>query len=320
MHITLAPMEGVADAPMREMLCGIGGFDLCVTEFVRVSQGLAPKEWFLKHCPELEKNNQTSTGVPVHVQLMGSEPSVMAENAAFLAEELGAVGIDLNFGCPAKIVNRHRAGAALLQFPETLYEITHAVKTALKGRVPLSAKMRLGYEDKSLFLENAKALEAAGAEKLTVHARTKLEGYKPPAHWHYIAPIRDALRIPVVANGEIWTVSDANACQQISTCDHIMIGRGAIARPSLAREIKGGLPAHWPEVLGWIESYGEMMLDTVRPKWGEGRIKQWVRLLGRTYPEAHVLFGDIKKIADPEEIVRRICFLKNTLDTHPEAG
>ena len=102
---------------------------------------------------------------------MGGEASVLAENAAFAANDLKAVGIDLNFGCPAKTVNKHMAGAALLQWPEKLFEITSAVKRALPEDVPLSAKMRLGFKDKTLALENAKALEEAGAEKLTVHAR-----------------------------------------------------------------------------------------------------------------------------------------------------
>lgn len=306
MQITLAPMEGVVDVHMRDVLTKVGGFDLCVSEFVRVSQCLAPKEWFLKHCPELTRQSQTQAGTPVHVQLMGSEPDVVADNAAFLVEELGAIGIDLNFGCPAKIVNRHMAGAALLQFPDKLFAITEAVHSALKGRVPLSAKMRLGYEDKSLYLENATALQDAGAEKLTVHARTKVEGYKAPAHWHFLADIRNKLTIPVVANGEIWTPEDAINCQTISTCEDIMIGRGAIARPSLAREIKGGRPADWAETLDWILAYSRPMVMTKRPKWGEGRMKQWVKLLGRTYPESQKLFQEIKQLRDPQAIYRTI--------------
>ncbi|WP_417831635.1 tRNA dihydrouridine synthase [Terasakiella sp.] len=302
MTITLAPMEGVVDVHMRDMMTRITGFDLCVTEFVRVSQSVAPREWYLKYCPELDQNSHTPSGTPVHVQLMGGEADVMAENAAFAAHDLGAIGIDLNFGCPAKTVNRHMAGAALLQWPEKLYEITSSVKSALNGAVPLSAKMRLGFEDKSLALENAQALASAGAEKLTVHARTKLEGYKAPAHWEWIARIREVVDIPVVANGEIWTPEDALKCREISGCEDIMIGRGAIARPSLAREIKGGEFAQWPEVLAWLQIYCSLMMDTKRPKWGEGRMKQWIKLLGRTYPEAKTLFDRVKTLKDPQMI------------------
>jgi tRNA-dihydrouridine synthase C len=302
MTITLAPMEGVVDVYMRDILTQIGGFDLCVTEFVRVSQTLAPEDWFYKYCPELKTDGKTKTGVPVHVQLMGGEPEVMAINAAYVARELNAPGIDLNFGCPAKTVNRHMAGSVLLQWPEKLYDIAHAVKQALPDDVPFSAKMRLGYEDKSLAIDNAQNLVAAGVEKITVHARTKLEGYKAPAHWEWISRIREAVAVPVVANGEVWTPNDARQCLDISGCKDIMIGRGAIARPSLAREIKGGEFAQWPEMLGWLHIYCENMLDTKRPKWGEGRMKQWIKLLSRTYPEAKSLFDEIKLVKDPNAI------------------
>jgi len=302
MTITLAPMEGVVDVYMRDMLTKVGGFDLCVTEFVRVSQVVAPDEWFYKYCPELKTDGKTQNGIPVHVQLMGGEADVMAMNAGHAAYELKAPGIDLNFGCPAKAVNRHMAGAALLQWPEKLYDIAHAVKQAMPDDVPLSAKMRLGFEDKSLAIENAQNLVAAGVEKLTVHARTKLEGYKAPAHWEWIARIREAVDIRVVANGEVWSPEDAKECLKVSGCTDIMIGRGAIARPSLAREIKGGDFAQWPEVMGWLQSYCANMLDTDRPKWGEGRMKQWIKLLGRTYPEAKVLFDEVKLLKDPNLI------------------
>ena len=136
---------------------------------------------------------------------------------------------------------------------------------------------------------------------------TKLEGYKAPAHWEWIARITDVIDIPVVANGEIWTPADAQQCREISTCDDIMIGRGAIARPTLAREIKGGEFAHWPEMAGWLRIYCETMLSTKRAKWGEGRMKQWIKLLGRTYPEAKELFMQIRTSKDPHEIYRVVC-------------
>ena len=230
---------------------------------------------------------------------MGGEAEVMAINAAFACDQLGAIAIDLNFGCPAKTVNRHMAGAALLQWPDKLYEITKAVNVALGGKIPLSAKMRLGFEDKSLAIENAKALEEAGAQKITVHARTKLEGYKPPAHWEWISRIRESVRVPVVANGEIWTKEDAVNCQKISGCKDIMIGRGAIARPSLAREIKGGEFAHWSEVLGWLIDYADMVLGQHTSKWSEGRLKQWIKQLGRTYEESTALFNEVRTVRDP---------------------
>ncbi|MBL4806157.1 MAG: tRNA-dihydrouridine synthase family protein [Rhodobacteraceae bacterium] len=305
-------MEGVVDVYMRDILTQIGGFDLCVSEFVRVSQNLYPASVFYKYCPELRTGGKTAAGVPVHVQIMGGEASVMAENAAFVAE-LGAPGIDINFGCPAKSVNRRDAGATLLQWPERLYEIVSAVRRAVPPDIPVSAKMRLGFSEKNLALDNALAIAAAGAAKLTVHARTKLEGYKAPAHWEYLRPIADALAIPVVANGEIWTVQDYLRCREISGLKDVMIGRGAIARPTLAREIvaleQQGVenPAYdWPNVKGLLVTYHELLRDMSNPDRQAGRLKQWVKLLGRTYPESSELFTRVRRLQSPDHIAAEL--------------
>ncbi len=310
--VTLAPMEGVVDVYMRDMLTRIGGFDLCVSEFVRVSQHLYPASVFHHLCPELKQGGKTSAGVPVHVQIMGGEAQVIAENAAFAAE-LGAPGIDLNFGCPAKTVNRHDAGATLLQWPERLHEIVSAVRRAVPGNVPVSAKMRLGFSDKALALDNALAVAAAGAGKLTVHARTKMEGYRPPAHWDCLRPIRERLDIPVVANGEIWTAADYAICREISGCDDVMVGRGVIARPGLGREIaaaRKGQPStpalDWPDILSLITEYRTLIRGMDNPPREAGRLKQWIKLLGRTYGDAGDLFLKIRRHDTPDDILRDV--------------
>lgn len=310
--VTLAPMEGVVDVYMRDLLTRIGGFDLCVSEFVRVSQHLLPAAVFYRYCPELLTSGKTYSGVPVHVQLMGGEPAVMAENAAFVAE-LGAPGIDINFGCPAKTVNRHDAGATLLQWPERLYEIVSAVRRALPEDIPVSAKMRLGFSEKSLALENALAIESAGASKLTVHARTKLEGYRAPAHWEYLQPLAEKLDIPVVANGEIWTKDDYLQCVAISGCEHVMVGRGVIARPSLGLEINSGGEIlsqaaifTWPTILNLIVGYYNLTKSMENDNRQMGRLKQWIKLLGRTYGQSSVLFDQIRRLEDPVKIVQEV--------------
>ncbi len=302
-------MEGVVDAYMRDILTRIGGIDLCVSEFVRVSNHVYPASKFLGYCPELEQNACTPAGIPVHVQLMGGDPLVIADNAAFVAT-LGAPGIDINFGCPAKTVNRRDAGATLLQWPDRLHAIVAEVRRAVPSHIPVSAKMRLGFSDKSLYLDNALAIEAGGAEKLTVHARTKLEGYRAPAHWEFLAPIREALKIPVVANGEIWTVDDYRACRDISGCDHFMVGRGIIARPGLALEIAAMLRADdplallsWGEILDLLETYDRLLVSMDNPNRQAGRLKQWIKLLGRTYEQATELFQEIRRLKEPCEIV-----------------
>jgi tRNA-dihydrouridine synthase C len=305
MSVTLAPMEGVVDVHMRDLLTRIGGFDLCVSEFVRVSNSLYPAHVFHHICPELKTGGRTANGVPVHVQLMGGDPVLLGESAALVCE-LGAPGIDINFGCPAKTVNRHDAGATLLQWPERLHEIVASVRRAVPDTIPVSAKMRLGFADKSLSVENALAIEAGGAEKLTVHARTKLEGYRAPAHWSFLVPIREALDIRVVANGEIWTKEDFDACRQVTGFSDFMIGRGVIARPSLGLEIKDPTVRSfdWSYILQLIIDYEKMLRVMDNPVRQAGRLKQWIKLLGRTYDQSTELFTLIRRLKTADEILQ----------------
>ena len=205
--LALAPMEGLVDENMRTLLTRDGAFDHCVTEFLRISDQLLPAKVFHRICPESHNDWKTPSGTPVHLQLLGSDPELMADNA-FRGTLLGAPTIDVNFGCPSKTVNRNRGGSILLKDPEDIYQILLAMRAAMPDNVPLTAKMRLGYEDKSLAVENAQAVEAAGASQLCIHARTKIEGYKPPAHWHYIAKIKEQVSLPIIANGEIWNLED----------------------------------------------------------------------------------------------------------------
>jgi len=200
MTIWLAPMEGLLDHGLRDTLTRVGGIDLCVSEFIRVTDTVLPHRAFTRVVPELRNGSRTQAGVPVRVQLLGSDPACLADNAQSLAE-LQPAGIDLNFGCPAKTVNRHRGGAVLLQEPELVGRIVEAVRRAVPAHIPVSAKMRLGYEDDALAEDCAQAIEAAGASDLVVHARTKVHGYRPPAYWDRIADIRQRVRMPMVANG-----------------------------------------------------------------------------------------------------------------------
>lgn len=310
MKIVLAPMEGLVDEVMREVLTDIGGIDWCVTEFIRVSNSLLPTKTFHRLAPELLSQSQTRAGTPVRLQLLGSDPAWLAENA-LRAAQLGAPVIDLNFGCPAPTVNRHRGGAVLLKEPDTLFEIVSAVRAAVPADIPVTAKMRLGYEDTSLTLDCARAINQAGAAELTVHARTKVEGYKPPAHWEWFARIKDVIDIPLIANGEVWTLEDYCQIRDVSQCDIVMIGRGLIASPDFARRIKhlqttGEMlpPAPWPEVLAWLaDMFDRCQLHARESNYAVSRAKQWLNQLKRTYSEAHDFFNEIKSMRESEALL-----------------
>ena len=237
MQLILAPMQGLVDDVMRDLLTRIGGFDECVSEFVRITHTVHSHATWLKYIPEIAHANRTPAGTPCTVQLLGSDAENMAVNA-LEAVRFGADKIDLNFGCPAPTVNKHKGGAVLLKEPDLIYHIVRTLRQRLPQHIPLTAKMRLGYEDKSLALECASAIENGGACALTVHARTKVEGYEPPAHWEWVRKIRDAVSIPVTANGDVFSLQDYLDINTVSGCDSVMLGRGAVIRPDLARQIK----------------------------------------------------------------------------------
>ncbi|MCW8886187.1 MAG: tRNA-dihydrouridine synthase, partial [Motiliproteus sp.] len=284
---------------MRNLLTDLGGLDRCVTEFVRVSERELPKRVFYRLAPELNQGGLTDAGTPVYVQLLGSEPEVMAANA-LRAAALGAPGIDLNFGCPAKTVNRNRGGSILLKDPDEVYRIVEAVRQAVPQSIPVTAKMRLGYEDKGLAVANAQAIATAGANELCVHARTKVEGYRPPAHWHWIDKIRQSVTINVIANGDICSPDDYQRCREISGCTDIMIGRGLLQQPDLAAVIvknrQGQIAAEleWKPILAAVQKYCHQVQQQVAAKHAPGRVKQWLAFLRKRYPEAQLLFDVIK--------------------------
>ncbi|MDD5241975.1 MAG: tRNA-dihydrouridine synthase family protein [Sulfuricella sp.] len=299
MRLILAPMHGLADHSLRNILTRLGGIDLCVAEFVRVTNHLLTDKTLLRTVPELAEGGCTRAGVPVRMQLLGSDPVCLAENAAFIAG-LGAPGIDLNFGCPAPKVNFHGGGAVLLQHPEQIHAIVAAARRAVPKHIPVTAKMRLGLEDTSLTLDCARAIEAGGADEITVHARTRADRYRPPARWEWLARIRETVKLPVVANGEVWTPQDWENIRQVSGCDDVMIGRGAITRPDLMRRIKTGNEAMpWPELLLWVVDFYEQLCAKMDPRHAPGRLKQWLGMMYTAYPEAETLHRALRAERDP---------------------
>lgn len=311
MRLMLAPMEGVIDHTMRELLSSLGGLDRCVTEFVRVSDRLLPPRVFYRLCPELRSGGITPSGNSVYVQILGGQATVVAENAA-RAAELGAHGIDLNFGCPAKSVNRSDGGSILLREPTRVSAITEAVRRAVPADIPITVKTRLGYEDQDRFLDIVQGIEAAGADELTVHARTKKHGYRPPAYWDEIARARELVDLPIIANGEIWSPADAMRCLEVSRCNDLMLGRGVLCRPDLPRLIRAMArgeflePMSWSEVSTLLLRFFKLNLDYYDDHHAGNPLKQWLVYLRSHYLQAAVLFEEIKRLREPEAIEMRL--------------
>jgi tRNA-dihydrouridine synthase C len=339
-------MEGLLDHSLRDALTRVGGVDRCVSEFIRVTGTLLPCRAFERVVPELRNGSRTAAGVPVRAQLLGSDAACLADNAARLAE-MGSAGIDLNFGCPAKTVNLHRGGAVLLDEPETVAQIVSAVRRAVPAHVPVSAKMRLGFNDDNRAEECALAIEGAGATELVVHARTKAHGYRPPAYWERIADLRALVRLPLIANGEIWTVADALRCREVSGCVDLMIGRGMVSDPGLGLAIQahdaglasgldaglgsglgGGLEeaaagsqgagraAPWGTLLPLLLQFWHRVGLHVAARHRAGRLKQWLNYLRRSYPQAQQAFDDVRLLQDPAHIEQ---WLQEALQTQAQS-
>ncbi|WP_201617081.1 tRNA dihydrouridine synthase [Psychrobacter immobilis] len=307
----LAPMEGLTDPLMRQILTQIATdlgrpYDWSVSEFVRVTQHVLPAHVFYKYVPELHYDAKTASGTPIHIQLLGSDAQLMADNAAYAAE-LGAPAIDINFGCPAKTVNSHRGGSVLLDEPEVMYEIINTVRTAVPTDIPVSAKIRLGYTDTSRMDDIKAAIATSGADWLTIHARTKTQGYKPPAYWDKIQNFYN-LDIPVIANGEIWNAEHAQNCMMQAGTNHLMLGRGAVTRPDLIAQVDGNnndtatlTALAWEDLIGHQIKFleGAAKSDVVLV----GRYKQWLAMLTKGYSEAKILWDSIKREKNKAAII-----------------
>ena len=307
MRVLLAPMEGVLDALVRELLTEVNDYDLCITEFVRVVDQLLPVKVFHRICPELHHASRTPSGTPVRIQLLGQHPQWLAENAA-RATALGSYGVDLNCGCPSKVVNGSGGGATLLKDPELIYQGAKAMRAAVPSHLPVTVKVRLGWDSGDRKFEIADAVQQAGASELVVHGRTKAQGYRAEhIDWQAIGEIRQSLTNPVIANGEIWDWQRAQACMATSGCDAVMIGRGALNIPNLSRVVKYNEPRMpWPEVGTLLQKYTRLEKQGDTGLYHVARIKQWLSYLRKEYEEALELFQEIRTLQTSADIARVI--------------
>lgn len=234
----LAPMSGITDIGMRRAAARFGA-GLVVSEMVAASFYLA--------ADEETRLRAEGEGLPIHVvQIAGRDPAAMAE-AARLAEGAGAHAIDINMGCPAKRVVGGYAGSALMREPDLAIALARETIAAVK--IPVSVKMRLGWDSGDLNApELARRLEGEGVALVTVHGRTRQQFYKGQADWAAIRAVREAIAIPLVANGDCEGPASARAMVAASGADAVMIGRAAVGRPWLVGEIGAALAGRtWRE-------------------------------------------------------------------------
>lgn len=327
--LILAPMQGLTDAPMRAYQGEHGAFTFAVSEFLRVSGDVPPLKLFLRHVPELLCGGRTPNGLPVQVQLLGGDPGRMAQAAA-TAVEAGAQAVDINFGCPAPTVNRHDGGAAILRFPERIEAIVAAVRGAVPPALPVSAKLRLGWDRADDVFKNAARAAAGGASWIVIHGRTKVQGYAPPADWERIGQVRRQIGIPVVANGDLWTVEDFRRCRDLTGCRHFMLGRGALADPFLPQQIACELgitacpcPADSMEPINWVphlkrlvaltaQIEGKLLTDKRTDHFVVCRLKQWLNLAAKQ--GRFTEFETVKRLQTTAEL---FAFLETRLSEEP---
>ncbi|MCB0370009.1 MAG: tRNA-dihydrouridine synthase family protein [Bdellovibrionales bacterium] len=344
-NLFLAPMEGITHGAFREKISSMGGVDFCVTEFMRVTQQIHPKKVFYRFCPELKKynfnkNNSLDSSdrlatnpfdflnfkqgplinkkTPILIQFLGADSELLLQNS-LRAIELGAKGIDLNFGCPAKVVNRHMGGAFLLQFPNLIGQITKFIRSRLPVDIKVSAKIRLGFNDTSLIKDITQALDESNIDWLTVHCRTKKNGYAPPAYWEYIPTMKQWTNIPIIANGDIFSVEDLLMCYKQTKCTSFMIGRGIIFNPFLFTEVRGFLnkfslnenislipkeeykiPLTPELVLKTLVEYFILSENEVNEYYATAKVKGWLKTISIKNSHFKVFFNKMKVLKGSE--------------------
>jgi tRNA-dihydrouridine synthase B len=269
----LAPMSGITDTVFRRFIRNLGGCGLIMTEFTSADGMLRDKRMRGRYLHFYDDEH------PISAQLFGSDPQVMAE-AARIVEGLGFDLVDLNLGCPAKKVVKCNGGSGLLRDLPAIGRIFQAVRAAVK--IPFTVKFRLGWSDDEIVcVDLARMAEDCGLAAVALHARTREQGYSGQARWEWISAVKQAVKIPVIGNGDIRVPEDAAAMVATTGCDAVMIGRTAASNPWIFRQIAqytaSGRYTEPSEADRYemIRTYFQMLIEEELPG-AEGKMKQFV--------------------------------------------
>lgn len=277
-----APMEGITHPPMRHLMAARGGVGIVCTEFVRVTSNPLGAKMLRKHVV-------TTPHARLSVQVMGNDIGQMAEATA-LVSQAGADIVDINLGCPAPRVVRKGVGSAMLKDLKLLARVLRAMRQAT--HLPLSAKIRAGFDDNSRVLDVASIVQDAGADFITVHPRRRADFYQGVADWRIIRLLAERLSIPVVGNGDVWYAADALRMKEETGCAAVMIGRPALRNPwifSQIAQLDAGAEPYTPngtDVMSYIAGMLEMWEEHAPGRVVLGMLKEQVRYLSRAVDPA----------------------------------